>query len=426
MLDQLGMILEVLSVIVCLHRMYQRKIRADIRTIALAVGCAAVFIVVNECSLNPEWTIIAYGLTIGYCIRQFGDRFFGGVRSTFMILIFLSVIEFLYTLPVDLLTGMQRPPRAVITNVLVLVSCAWILPKCVFSVLFELSRKKKRFFLTITGFVLGIILVLQYQQRILKEMYSDMFIFAVPAIPLLIWGAGKLGVLQKKNQEMEKELNITYSMERKYEELMKTVRLRQHGYKNHLAAILSTHATCKSYDKLVKAQREYCGSMIQENKYNDLPSLGDRVFTGFLYGKFQTMEEQGVRLKYEISGKLHPGAAPVYYLIEVTGILLDNAAEAVKMGEHDERKGAIFFCFYETADRYGLSVRNPWPYVTYCEIESWFQMGKSTKGEDRGSGLYYVRYLCEQKNWSIICRNRQIEEENWIEFILEFGKADKV
>ena len=52
MLDQLGMILEVLSVIVCLHRMYQRKIRADIRTIALAVGCAAVFIVVNDINFS--------------------------------------------------------------------------------------------------------------------------------------------------------------------------------------------------------------------------------------------------------------------------------------------------------------------------------------------------------------------------------------
>lgn len=425
MLDQLGMILEVLSVIVCLHRMYQRKIRADIRTIALAVGCAAVFIVVNECSLNPEWTIIAYGLTIGYCIRQFGDRFFGGLCSTVITLILLAAMQFIYAFFIDF-TGLKRLPNSVLINVMVLMSCIWVLPKCKLFEIQEYVRKRKIFFLTVIGFVLCSTLVLQYQQRILREVHSDMFIVAIPAILLLIWLAGKLGTSQKENQEMEKELNITHSMERKYEELMKTVRLRQHGYKNHLAAILSTHATCKSYDKLVKAQREYCGSMIQENKYNDLPSLGDRVFTGFLYGKFQIMEEQGVRLKYEISGKLHPGAAPVYYLIEVTGILLDNAAEAVKMGEHDERKGEIFFCFYETADRYGLSVRNPWPYVTYCEIESWFQMGKSTKGEDRGSGLYYVRYLCEQKNWSIICRNRQIEEENWIEFILEFGKADKV
>ena len=72
-------------------------------------------------------------------------------------------------------------------------------------------------------------------------------------------------------------------MQQPYEELIKTIRLRQHEYKNHLAAILATHYTYKSYDKLVKAQAKYCDRLVQENKFTSLLILGDVVLVGFLH-----------------------------------------------------------------------------------------------------------------------------------------------
>ena len=58
------------------------------------------------------------------------------------------------------------------------------------------------------------------------------------------------------------------------------------------------------------------------------------------------------------------------------------------------------------------------------EMEKWFQMGNSTKGEGRGIGLFHVKKLCEELGCEICCRDVEIEGENWIEFALKIGKAD--
>ena len=76
--------------------------------------------------------------------------------------------------------------------------------------------------------------------------------------------------------------------------------------------------------------------------------------------------------------------------------------------------------FSVAADEYSyyFKIRNQFAYVPYAEIEQWFKLGGSTKGEGRGLGLHHVKSLCNEWEMGIRCENIEIGQENWIMFTL--------
>ena len=89
------------------------------------------------------------------------------------------------------------------------------------------------------------------------------------------------------------------------------------------------------------------------------------------------------------------------------------------------RSDFVHFQFMEKEVAYIFNVSNPYLYVSYVEIQSWFQIDKSSKGKHRGLGLYNVKELCEKYDANIVCRNKLDDSENWVEFTLEIAKTDK-
>ena len=260
------------------------------------------------------------------------------------------------------------------------------------------------------------------QGKVLYQIQTLQFILVIPAVFLLLYSALKLYIEQTENERMEKELDITAKTSETYENLLTKVRLRQHELKNHIAAIFSTHYTYKTYEKLVQAQEEYCQKILDENKYNNLPLLGNNILVGYLYGKFQEAETDGITITYLIRAKISEMSIPIYYVIEMLGILLDNAMEALKLSTERE----IFFEASESKIEYIFSIRNPYHYVAYDEITEWFQLGRSEKGSGRGLGLYHLKCLCEEWHCDIDCRNIEIEQTNWIVFSIKIKKADSM
>ena len=129
-----------------------------------------------------------------------------------------------------------------------------------------------------------------------------------------------------------------------------------------------------------------------------------------------------MNVECQIKGTFRQSMVPIHRLIEMLGILLDNAAQSM---QDDVIEGAeIRFGFLEKKEDCQFKISNKFPYTSYDEIEGWFQMGKSTKGENHGIGLYHLKCLCKELGCEVLCRNVEIEEENWIEFVLEVHKAD--
>ena len=233
-------------------------------------------------------------------------------------------------------------------------------------------------------------------------------------VSCVIWLAS-INITKRERDDARREAEAIELEQKKYDKLLEQVRLREHEFNNHMTAILATHYTYRTYDKLVEAQSEYCKRMLSENKYNRLVLMQDKVFAAFLYEKLTELEAQGIEVEYKYRAEGEPGKCHIstYQLIEMAGILLDNAEEAVK----DKTDRRICVEMYERGDRgTSFKVRNVHEYVPYSTIQGWFEKGVSSKGTTRGLGLYHLKQLCTKNNCSICCENYEIDGENWIAF----------
>jgi two-component system sensor histidine kinase AgrC len=422
MMLRLALVLEIMAVLVCIHRLYGRKVKLDIWTAALYLACLLIFDVINMYGFTDLLAVGAYVLVGVYCVRQQKDSFVGAVVSIALMQITIAVLQFAFAFPLNIFWAVDESVRIVVVNMLVLGCCIWGIPKGKLAVLRMAVKRYERYAFLLVGFAVCVIMLMRFQEKVYKELRLEMFIFAVPALVIFFRLAEMWDTAQCEKQEAEKELQVTASMQEKYDELLKSVRLHQHEFKNHLAAILSAQYTYNSYEKLVKAQNEYSNKILQENRYHILLALGDKVLAGFLYGKFQELEAEGIKVVCQIKGAYYYSRVPVHHMVEMLGILLDNASQALH--DADEAGKEVSFCLLESERNYQFIVCNKFPYVAYSEMEKWFQMGSSTKGEGRGIGLFHVKKLCEELGCEICCKNVEIEGENWIEFALKTGKAD--
>lgn len=421
MLLRLSLLFEMLSVIVCIHRLYNKKVQFDISAIAVVLLSTFIFEIVNLHGANKVLTFFVYGLVVGYCIWRFKDSVFGAVINTVLTMVFLIIIQFSITVLLHFFTTLGTVEKGLGVNIVTFASCMWLMPKCKVFILPKILKRNTGFLLFVIGSILGISLLLQFWQRTSGLIYLEVFLIAIPIVLLTLVLIGKWGLVQNEKREIEKELFAALSMQEKQEELVKQVRMRQHEFKNHLAAIMATHYTYKSYEKLVDAQRQYCGELINENKYNDLLALENSVVIGFLYQKFQEIELNDIDIKYKVNGKLPFDLIPAHCLVEMIGILLDNAEQAL-LKNSSNKTIQIYFCEGENECQFRVS--NPFRCVGYDEVMSWFKAGVSTKGEGRGLGLYRLDNLCNECGCDVICKNVSLENENWIEFIIRIRKAD--
>lgn len=411
-----------MAVIVCIHSLYNRKVKFDISTIALYLSCVIIFELQNIHDLNFYDTIVPYILIMIYCKLKYGDSFIGSSFCTLFMMVIMAIMQFFFSVAIDLLFGANVSEIALYTNLLVLGSSIVILPKFRIYRLRAYVKKWNGFLISLSVFIMGIILYLKIEQRRSGRIQLLSFVLVMPMLAVILRLMVKWLTEEKEKNDLENELQITKSMQEQYDELVKTIRLRQHEFKNHITAIFASHYTYKSYEALVKAQEKYCGGLARENKYNDLLALGDAVLVGFLYEKFCEIENNGVEIKFAIKGKLQNYSISGYYLIEIIAILMDNASQAVQSNAFDR---LIQFELFEDAEYYYFKILNPFPYVSYDEIEAWFQMGKSTKGKGRGLGLCRVRRLCAENGCFVSCRNTEADGKNWIEFVFKVRKADK-
>ena len=422
MLYHAALILEYIAIIVTLHRIYNRKLCLNIDLIGLCLLSMTIVEFVKFNELSNMFTMVIYIFVWWYCVHKYNDSIIGAIVSVFLLLMVIVILQYIAIFPCSCLFSENLEMQMLSTNGLVVVMTIWILPLFRIHKLREIFRKRDVYIVVIFGTVMAVILMIMLEGKIGEQIHLAFFVIAVPILIVLLWGLGKWHVTKKENENSKKELSLSRNMQGKYEDLLTNVRLREHGFKNHLAALLSIRYTSRSYEELVAEQERYYSMICEENKYNKLLRLQDSVVIGFLYEKLRMAETMGVKVIYEIKGTFSQCAVPIYYLIDMLGILIDNAVEAQ---DHSTETRQLRVQFEEKEVTYKITVSNPHSYVSYTEIESWFQLNKSSKGKNRGLGLYNIKELCEKYDANIVCRNNLYNSENWIEFTLEIAKADR-
>ncbi len=415
MLLRLVLITEIFSVIICIHRIYGVKVKFDMKTVLLFLGLLIVLEIVNTCQVSRLFSLLVYFLIFLYCVLKFKKSLFETIINNVLYLVVMTLLQFACLVPAAVVLPQNEYGRGLLVNCAVLLICIFVLPK------FEtyrfskwmMQRREKLLYLSF-GMLCIVALFILFQAKILHGLMGASILLLFPIVVLVFVLIKQWQKYQKVNRRIEEKQSLEEN-NRVYEDFLIQIRMRQHEINNHITAVLSMHHLNKTYEELVRAQEAYLGQIAEENRYNRLLVLGDSVVIGFLYGKLHELEEEA-EVTYEIEVSAFQTVIPAYYLIQMLGILLDNGVEAVKgLNKLHHR---IHLAIRERETEYEYEVRNPFPYVPFNELESWFALGKSKKGAGRGIGLYHLKYLCEELKCDLICRNKSIGEENWISFLI--------
>ena len=130
-------------------------------------------------------------------------------------------------------------------------------------------------------------------------------------------------------------------------------------------------------------QRDYCGELLRDNRYSRLLSGGSPIIIGFLYSKFMEAERKRCSIAFDVKIDKMICRIPQYKIVEILGILLDNAIEAVS---NQDSKG-IYVKVNEAANSIYIVVKNDSEIISRQEFVKFTQPGYSTKRKGRGTGL---------------------------------------
>jgi two-component system, CitB family, sensor histidine kinase MalK len=175
------------------------------------------------------------------------------------------------------------------------------------------------------------------------------------------------------------------------------LRAQSHEFMNKLHVILGL-VHLKHYDKLA----DYI-TFISDHLQNEVgyiaKKLKDPALAGFILGKMSYARECSTELVFDGQGVLPEPHNPelTHELITILGNLVDNALEAV--AAQSDKHIDIYFEYLD--DQLLFEVSDNGPGLTESLAQQAFMKGISSKGKNRGYGLYLVKSSIEKLHGEI-------------------------
>lgn len=174
------------------------------------------------------------------------------------------------------------------------------------------------------------------------------------------------------------------------------LRAQSHEFMNKMHVVLGlTHM--KQYEELQK----YISGMVSEHQYEIggvMKRIKSPVFAGFLLGKLSYAREKNIKLIISEDSYLPEiyDESITHELITIVGNLIDNALEAVI---HCKKKQVEIGVQYQNT--LTITVQDTGKGIEEDEVDALFTKGYSTKGDNRGYGLYLVKESIQRINGEI-------------------------
>ncbi len=174
------------------------------------------------------------------------------------------------------------------------------------------------------------------------------------------------------------------------------LRAQSHEFMNKMHVVLGlTHM--KQYEELQK----YISGMVSEHQYEIggiMKKIKSPVFAGFLLGKLSYAREKNIKLIISEDSYMPEidDESITHELITIVGNLIDNALEAVTNCEKKQVEVEIQY-----GETLTITVQDTGKGVQEEEIGALFTKGYSTKGDNRGYGLYLVKESIQRINGEI-------------------------
>lgn len=202
-------------------------------------------------------------------------------------------------------------------------------------------------------------------------------------------------VLKNKNMEVKNTYNPLL------DSIIQNIKANEHEYKNHINMIYSTIQVSKSIPEIRERTSKYIKLIQDKNSLANMLDIDSIITKAVLYSKIVECENLGVKLNYQIKSNIEESKLEDTEITILLSNLLNNAIEATKNAENKEINIAI-----TKMERYRIEIKNNilGLNINNEDLEKFFKKGFSSKGANRGYGLYNVKKIVNKYNGSIYSR----------------------
>lgn len=200
------------------------------------------------------------------------------------------------------------------------------------------------------------------------------------------------------------------------------LRMQAHEFMNKLHVILGM-VNIGAFEQL-----EHYIMGIAERYHSDVGALvrqiKDPVIAGFMLGKINRAGESGIQIKVTEDSYLPESldSEQVHVLVTILGNLLENAIDALHGVPEPEITVALD---YELGSLFCI-VKDNGKGIADDVLPHIFEQGYSTKGSNRGLGLYLLKQsLAKYEHSSVECRNNPDQGASFIVSLPYSGKEEK-
>lgn len=416
------LLMEILAIIVCLFWLCGERIRVTRKMLCLIAAHIGLFVLCDYIGFDSFFQLLIYAIIIGYTAIEFRISLYQALVKFITMILMCSGIQIIITILCELLSHgtIDVERRNLYTNFLLFFLVYFLYKKIkVHAIVGYIKDENKTSTILFTGIFAATTAYILYSKKSTTLNGIDYLLyFGMAIIIIFLIGSWEKARIQIKEKKIEVEAHEIYA--ESYQKLIGEIRVRQHEFDNHLQTIINQQYTCNTYEELVHVQSEYMHAITFDNRYNKLLRQGNSVYIGFLYGKFVSMEEQGISVDYKINiGQLKCGM-PVYKIIEITSDLLNNAREALTFPTDSPQP--VYYQIDETEEEIILEIRNVGEPLSPDFIGECFKKDFSKKGIGRGLGLYNVKRITDQYGAEIEFQNIMVNHRNWISFTVTIPK----
>ena len=213
---------------------------------------------------------------------------------------------------------------------------------------------------------------------------------------------------EKLNQEQTLRYRDMERYSRHIEELYKEVRSFRHDYSNLLTSLRlgieeeDMEQIKEVYDSVLKDSSE----KLQDNKYDlgRLVNIRDKALKSLLAGKFLKARDKKIVFNVEVPEEIQVEGMRLLDFLTIVSILCDNAIEA----SAEASQPHVSIAFFKNGAQETFIIENSIK-EEGINISEIFSFGASSKGEERGVGLYTVMKIVESHpNTSLntTCKNQ--------------------
>ena len=216
----------------------------------------------------------------------------------------------------------------------------------------------------------------------------------------------------KLHERLDQEQALRYRDMERYsrhiEELYKEVRSFRHDYTNLLTSLRlgieeeDMEQIKEVYDSVLKDSSQ----KLQDNKYDlgRLVNIRDRALKSLLAGKFLKARDKNIVFNVEVPEEIQVEGMSLLDFLTIVSILCDNAIEA----SAEASQPYVSIAFLKSGAKENFIIENSIK-EEGIDVSEIFSFGVSSKGEERGVGLYTVMKIVESypnASLNTICQNQ--------------------